>query len=169
MNSLLVKSKVLTYFSMLLIVFGLSSCGIGLLVRGVAKKSITVEKGVVPPNFIKSNQTLIVLMWGTKSYDKYAMKAFNRFYDGKKIYLSLNDLLTVEKYQDLERFPYVFSQGPGDMTMYSGKSYSYTYSGSRPFHILDRKEGKFYNSRINSGFFYRIMQAYAMKLNKHVK
>lgn len=150
---------------MLATIFSLNSCGIGFLVRGVVKKSITVENKVVPEKFIKANETLIILMWESGSYDKYAKKAFDKFYKGKKVYVNFNDFKTKEKYQDLEEYPFVFSQGPGDKAMYEGNNYTFTYSGSRPFHIYDRREGTFSRSKITSGFFYRVMQAYAMKLN----
>jgi hypothetical protein len=167
------KNKIITKSRNILFVLSLltliQSCGIGLIVRGAAKNKITVEKKVVPPDFIKRDQTLIILMWGDKSYDRYAMKAFKRFYTGKMEFVPFNDLLTNPKYEDLEAYPYVFSQGPGELKMYEGGSYSYTFSGGRPFHIFDRAEKTFYTSPFTSSFFYRIMQAYAKKLNTFIK
>lgn len=147
----------------------LNSCGLGLIVRGVAKNSITKENEVVPPDFIKSDQTLIILMWGTESYDKFARKAFNKFYQGKKLFIGMDELINNDKYQDLNKYPYVFSQGPGESKMYDGSPYNYTFSGSRPFHIFDRREEEFYKSKVNSGFYSRVMQAYAKKLNEFIE
>jgi len=103
----------------------LNSCGVGLIVRGVVKKSVSVEKETVPEGFIRKDQTLLIMMWQNDQYDRYAKKAFDKFYSGKK-----------------------------------------SFSGSRPFHIFDRANKKFYTARVRSGFFYRLMQGYAMKLNE---
>jgi hypothetical protein len=161
----LISYKIGLIASLLLILFSTSSCGIGLIVRGAVKKSVSVEKKTVPPAYIAKNQVLLVLMWEVKSYDKYAKKAFEKFYNGKVEYVTFEQLLS-DRYSDVDKFPYVFSQGPGDKKMYLGESYSFSYEGSRPFHIYDRKNEKFYRSRISSGFFSRVMQGYAMKLNK---
>lgn len=147
----------------------LQACGIGLLVRGAAKKRITIENNTVPPDYIKKDQTLIILLWGDKSYDKYAIKAFKQFYKGKMEFVSFNELLTNPKYEDLESYPYVFSQGPGELKMYEGGSYTYSFEGGRPFHIFDRANKTFYRSPFHSSFFYRIIQAYAKKLNTYIK
>ena len=162
-------NKLIITATLMFVGFFLNSCGIGLLVRGVAKKSITVENNVVPKKFIDKNETLIILLWESGSYDKYAKKAFDKFYLGKKEYVTYNDFRTLDKYQDLDKYPYVFSQGPGEKEMYETDTYSYSYTGSRPFHIYDRREGTFSKSKIRSGFFFRIMQAYAMKLNTYRK
>lgn len=78
MNTKLV-SKSRSIILLLTVLTILQSCGIGLLVRGAAKKRITVENKTVPPDFIKKDQTLIILLWGDKSYDKYAIKHLNNF------------------------------------------------------------------------------------------
>lgn len=153
------------YLLFAVLIFTLDSCGIGYLVRGTARKKYTKENKVIPPDFIEKDEVLLILKWEQGSYDKYAKKAFDKFYEGKKEYVTMAQLLS-EEYSDVEKYRYVFSQGPGSPTMYEGKSYSYTFEGSRPFHIYDRLEGGFYKSNITSGFFYRIMQAYAMNLEK---
>jgi hypothetical protein len=164
MKSLFGK-KIGIYLLLAVLIFTLDSCGIGYLVRGTARKKYTKENKVIPPDFIENDEVLLILKWEQGSYDKYAMKAFDKFYTGKKEYVTMNQLLS-EEYADAEKYRYVFSQGPGDLTMYEGKSYSYTFEGSRPFHIYDRLNNEFYRSNITSGFFYRIMQAYAMNLEK---
>jgi hypothetical protein len=167
MLALIKNSKTKVFLLLVISILTLNSCGIGLLVRGAVKKTITVENKVVPTKFIEAEETLIILMWEDGSYDKYAKKAFDKFYKGKKVYINFKEFKTNEKYQDLDDYPYVFSQGPGDMRMYEGNSYSFSYSGSRPFHIYDRREGTFSKSKVTSGFFYRVMQAYAMKLDTY--
>ena len=144
----------------------LNSCGVGLIVRGVVKKSVSVEKETVPEGFIRKDQTLLIMMWQNDQYDRYAKKAFDKFYSGKKKYVTFGDLKENEEYQDLELYPYVFSQGPSDIKLYEEDSFSFSFSGSRPFHIFDRANKKFYTARVKSGFFYRLMQGYAMKLNE---
>lgn len=129
-------------------------------------KAVLKKDEVVPPDFIKPDETLIVLMWGDESYDKYARGAFNEFYQGKKVFIGFGDLMENEKYQDLDKYPYVFSQGPGESEMYESSSYRYTAYGSRPFHIYDRRKKEFYKSKVTSGFYKRIMEGYARGLNK---
>jgi len=163
------SKKITPLIIIVLLLATFNSCGIGLIIRGAAKRKITVENNIVPPNYIEPNQTLIVALWGTKSYDKYAIKAFNKFYKGKKEFVNLGELKTNPKYEDLETYPFVFSQGPEDINLYEGDSFSYVFSGGRPFHIFDRKEKKFYMMSFHSGFFYRMIQAYAMKLNTYIK
>ncbi len=145
------------------LLISLTSCGIGLIVRGVAKNKYTKENEVIPESFIDEDATLLIMMWGSSSYDKFARKAFDRFYHGKKEYISFTDLANKEKYSDLEKYPFIFSQGD-DASMYSGKGASFYYEGSRPFHIFDRKKDKFHMANVTSGFFYRIMQAYAKQM-----
>jgi hypothetical protein len=165
-----IKPKFIYYLAVSVIVLStLSSCGIGLIVRGAAKKSMSVEKGTVPPDFIQKNQTLIVLLWGDKSFDKYAKKAFNKFYTGKKKFVTFSELKNDEEYQDVDKYPFVYSQGPGDLAMYEGNSYSYTFSGSRPFHIFDRRNKTFYKPNFRSGLFSRVMQGHAKALNAYVE
>ena len=139
-----------------------SSCGIGLIIRGSAKKSVSVENKTVPADFISKDQTLLVLLWGDV-YDDYAIKAFKKFYHGPIEYVGFAELHT-EKYSDLDRYSYVFSQGPGEEKMYSGGDYSFSFEGSRPFHMYDRRDKSFYKAQIRSGFFARVIQGYAMKL-----
>lgn len=158
-------TKISIIASLVLILFATSSCGIGLIIRGSVKKSLSVEKGSVPPEYIDKNQVLLVLLWGVGSYDIYVTEAFDKFYDGKKEYVTFEQFFS-DKYSDLDKYQYVFSQGPGEKEMYSGESYSFTYKGSRSFHMYDRKNEKFYKSKITSGFFARVIQGYAMKLDK---
>ncbi|MDD2982186.1 MAG: hypothetical protein PHQ74_02250 [Crocinitomicaceae bacterium] len=157
--------KISVIASLLLILFSTSSCGIGLIVRGAVKSSLSVEKKTVPPNFIDNKEVLLVLLWGENSYDDYVKKAFEKFYDGKKEFVTFEQYFS-GKYNDVNKFAYVFSQGPGEKKMYTGEPYSFTYEGSRSFHVYDRKNEKFYRSKINSGFFARVIQGYAMKLDK---
>jgi hypothetical protein len=145
-----------------------SSCGIGFLVRGVIKGSLSTEKGSVPEDFIGKDETLLIMLWGSESYDKYVKKAFDKFYTGKKEYISFDELQK-ERYQNIEKYPYIFSQGPGNPRMYNGEAYSYSATGSRPFHVYERSTRKAYRGTVTSGMYYRVMQAYAMKLNEYRK
>ena len=155
------------YFVILLMgTIVLNSCGVGLIVRGAVKNSLSTEKGTVPEGFIGKDQTLLIMMWENDAYDRYAKKAFNKFYSGKKKFITFRELKENEMYQDLDAFPYVFSQGPPDIKLYEDDSFSFAFSGSRPFHIFDRANNKFYSSKITSGFFSRVMQGYAMKLDQ---
>lgn len=147
------------------LLLSLNSCGIGFLVRGVVKGSLKEENKSLPESFNPKNETILVMMWNDGSYDKYARKAFTGKYKGKVEYVSFADLKK-GKYQDVETYRYAFSQGPTNMDLYTKDSFSYSFSGSRPFHILDRKTGTFYRLTVTSGFYYRVMQAYAMKFEK---
>lgn len=143
----------------------LSSCGIGLIIRGVSKKHLTVEREAIPPDFPGNDGTLLIMLWGTKSFDKYEIKAFDKFYHGKKKYIGFGDLKK-DEFQDVEKYRFIFSQGPGDSAMYTSNSYSYSNT-SRVYHIWDRQTGEFYNGHIKSSFFYRILQAYAKNMEKY--
>ena len=162
------QTKSYLYVGVLLLsLFSLNSCGIGLIVRGAAKKSISVEKGTAPKTFIGKDEVLLLLLWENKAYDKQVKKAFDKFYEGKKEYVTYSELKSNEKYQNLDKYPFVFSQGPENKMLYEGTgNFSYTFTGSRPFHIYDRREKTFHMSRFTSGFYGRMIQAYAMKLNK---
>ena len=163
-----IKSKFNAISLALLLVSSLtlSSCGVGLIVRGIVKKSVSVENETVPQGFIRKDQTLLIMMWQNDAYDRYAKKAFDKFYSGKKKFVTFSDLKENEEYQDLDAYPFVFSQGPSDIKLYEDDSFSFSFSGSRPFHIFDRANKKFYKSKVASGFFSRVMQGYAMKLNE---
>jgi hypothetical protein len=152
-----------------LIVLSLNSCGVGLIVRGATKKNLSVEKNTVPPTYIRKDQTLIVGLWGVESYDKYVKKAFNKFYKGKKEFVYLGKLRTNEKYEDKDTYPFVFSQGPENIKLYKDENFSFTFTGGRPFHIFDRNTEKFYMLPFHSGYFGRVIQGYAMKLNAFIK
>jgi len=162
------KSKIygLPVALLFILVMMLNSCGVGLIVRGVVKKSVSVENETVPNGFIRKDQTLLIMMWQNDAYDRYAKKAFDKFYSGKKKFVTFSDLKENEEYQDLDAYPFVFSQGPSDIKLYEDDSFSFSFSGSRPFHIFDSANKKFYKSKVASGFFSRVMQGYAMKLNE---
>lgn len=102
--------KISVIASLLLILFSTSSCGIGLIVRGAVKSSLSVEKKTVPPNFIDNKEVLLVLLSGENSYDDYVKKAFEKFYDGKKEFVTFEQYFSC-KYNDVNKFAYVFSQG----------------------------------------------------------
>jgi hypothetical protein len=163
-------NKFLKSILVLITLISFSSCGIGLIVRSSAKKNISPEKGTVPPSFISKNATLLILVWDTDAgFNNFSKKAFNKFYSGNNEFVTFKEFMSNEKYKNLEKYPYIFNQGPGDKKIYEGNGYEFTYRGGRPFHIFDRKENKFYNSKSNSGFYSRIIQAYAMKLDDFIK
>ncbi len=152
-----------------LIILTFSSCGLGLILRGVTKKTLTVQKKTVPPTFIRKDQTLIIGLWGAESYDKYAKKAFGKFYLGKKEYVHISEIRKNPKYDNKDAYPFVFSQGPEDIKLYKNDNFSYTFVGGRPFHIFDRNEEKFYMLPFHSGNFGKIIEGYAIKLNSFIK
>lgn len=164
---LLHKKSKIVLFTVLLASTALitNSCGIGFLVRGVVKNSLKTENNSLPEELDLKNQTILVMMWNSGSYDKYAQKAFQKKYGGKCEFIGFEELKK-EKYANMDKYRYAFSQGPGDSKLYTEDSFSYSFTGSRPFHIYDRQKNSFYNLRVRSGMYYRVMQAYAMRLEQ---
>lgn len=137
----------------------ISSCGF--LVRGVVKSSLKTSNNSLPSDLDLKNTTLLVMLW-SEGYDRYARKAWGKKYGGKMEYVTFADIKT-EKYANTDKYRYAFSQGPGKMELYTKDSYSFVYSGSRPFHLYDRKTGKFYDLHIRSGLTQKVIEAYAMR------
>ncbi|WP_412984700.1 hypothetical protein [Pontimicrobium sp. IMCC45349] len=134
--------------------------------KNVAEKHITTENNAIPPEFGKDNSTLICVLKGRNSRDKYMKKHFNENYKGKFIFVLEEDLEN-EEYADLDKYRYIFDYDAG-----STASAGYGASGefktrSAPYsnyYMLDRKTDEYYYSDVKTGSFGKVILTYAQKL-----
>lgn len=147
-------SVLFTLFAGLLIIFILSSCS--------ATNRITVEKGAIPPEFKKHKTTLVCVLKGRKSYDKYMKRNMKSNYRGKMVFLEKGQLRG-NKYEDLDKYRYLLDcDEERNVDIMTHRTTSYTYR----FYILDRKTDKSYYAPGRSSFFGKLITAYATNLEK---
>ncbi|WP_203256795.1 hypothetical protein [Hyunsoonleella ulvae] len=167
--------KIKNYFNFLFLIFLislLSSCGS--LVKSLALKSYTVEKGAIPPDFGKDNSTLICVLTGKNSRDKYLKKHVEKIYKGKYVFVLSGDMPAFNnksnEYSDIEKYRYVFDFKRNYRTTFTPNPVSNrTDVGSVPlsnYFIVDRKYNKTYNSGGESGYFSKLIEAYMINLEK---
>lgn len=139
----------------------LNSC---LSVKTVSNK-ITIASGQIPPDMAKEKFTIIGMLKGRNSYDKYLQKDFQEYYTGDYVLATDKDM---GNYSDVNKYRYVldydfssnvYFQGNGSQT----RTYTYTYA------IYDRKENKYYKRKMGSGFFSKEIQAYLLAIDRERK
>ena len=155
--------------SALLLIFMLQSC---ILLTGpsqdekYAQENFTVENGCIPPEFSKTEGTLLIILKNSEKYDKRVKESFAE-YNGKHEFVFFKQLENAP-YTDLDEYQYVFS--------YSGESRDYTSEGAsgqmqqgsfnvRRFYVLDRKDDKYYRANTTSSFFHSLINGYVYNLN----
>ena len=125
----------------------------------------------------------MVFITHERSYNKYLKKNVSKIYQGKYIFLSSDEFESNAKYNDIEKYRFVFDYSlrpPGydvqvNNTVNTGNS-SVTTTRIRPplfsvkkFAIVDRKEQKIYASRITSSYWSKIQKVYLKKLNEKIE
>lgn len=154
-NNLLLIITILTFTL-------LSSCGA--IAKLKANSNLTEEKGAIPPEFGNENTTLLFISHH-RSYNKYLKKNVKKLYKGPSEIISTQELNSNDKYQNIEKYRYIFN--------YTDRSYTYTrYNLStgtgnvKKFYILDRKNEKKYESPITSSYWSKLQKVYLKKLNE---
>ena len=168
------KSKIKPILALVFIciTFSLTSC-LGLMVQGVAKNKFTENKGAIPPDFMKEESTLICVLQERNSYDKYLKKHMQAKYHGPIKFVLKSKLFDEgkisSKYKDTVKYRFIFNYGLGTQH-YSDTKYGPGTGGAsfstKLFYVLDRKDGKKYNSPFSSSFFAKLIKAYAINLEK---
>lgn len=125
----------------------------------MALKSITEEKGAIPPDFGKSNTTLIFVTYKARSYNKQLAKQVSKKYHGAFEFVRDTELGS-GKYSDLDKYPYEFRWGKTTHYM-NGNSLS-----TNQFYIFSRKDEKEYKSPMTSGLRKKLIAAYLINLEK---
>lgn len=134
----------------------LTSCG---STKGAAKK-ITIASGEIPPAMADEDFTIIGILHGKKSYDKWVEKDFAA-YPGNSVTGTMEESMTT--YRDVKKYRYLMD---GEMkterfssTNEKGRQ-EYTTTTSYRYYILDRKTGRSYKRKDDSSFFSKEMIAY---------
>ncbi len=154
--------KITLYFTCICLLFStalINSCSSP---EHVANK-ITITSGEIPPDMKTEDFTLIGILQGRKSYDKYVEKEFDG-YTGKYVLATYDELKT--KYKDVNKYRYMMDYDATRNSSYApgapganGSGWTTTTNGYR-YYILDRKENKKYKRRGESSFFALEMKAY---------
>jgi hypothetical protein len=157
---------ILVSLSCIFITTSLSSCIVflivGPMVEHKAEKRITVESGAIPADFGKGDVTVLAILEGSNSYDRYMKKDFEKCYKGKYITIT-NEDLTSKKYNDVKKYRYVFNFVMETHGQTAQDSYG---TPVRRFYILDRLDNKQYISTFTSGYFSRVMKGYLKNMDQ---
>jgi len=153
--------------------FMFSSCG--MIIRSYIKK----DTENVPPDFGKEKTTLLVVR-ERKGYNKKVDKIFQKHYTGDYVFIDREELYT--KYSDTTNYRYLIDDDVSISKMYvttvttdrstgfQSRSTAPQSSGSRSFHILDRKTRKIHDTGISSGTSWKkILKTYLKKLDSERK
>lgn len=156
--------NVINYLLLMIITLSLNSCFIAKSIEAKhARAEFTTENKAIPPSFGKSNAILLCVLQGRNSYDKYLKSAVKNNYKGEYVLIYPYDL-SLEKYNDKEKYRYVFDYGYGSTittTWSDGLSASSTY---KRFNVYDRLEDKKYESGAEFSFFANAMKIYMANL-----
>lgn len=136
------------------------------------KSSINDDGQQIPPNFGKEDVTLLVILKGTRSYDKYLEKNFAENYGGKYVIVDPMEARS-QQYADKKKYRYIFDE---DKTVnidtygiYQGKTRVGTQnvsSATAKFQLVDRLTGEVYKTKHGTGAFSAWMKAYIQELEK---
>ena len=146
------------------------------------KTTIDDDGKQIPPGFGKKNETLLVIMKGKRSYDKYLEKNFEQNYFGKYIIIDKAELISA-KFKNTDTYRYVFEEDYHQETPeYSGSQIAaankralergggpgvdYTPNIYAKFQVTDRKSGIIYRTKHGTGAFSAWMKAYIQALEK---
>ncbi|MCB9222619.1 MAG: hypothetical protein H6582_00470 [Crocinitomicaceae bacterium] len=147
---------------LVLITFGLQSCGF--IAGGMAKKKCTVEKGVIPAEFGKTVETLVILYTDNATYNKYVEKKVV-----KKAYTGPYDMcydITKSKYEDKKLYRYFISYGLKENIDYNANLNEFSSYNVKKFFLVDRVDGKVYTCPITSSFWGAVLKSYLKNLDK---
>jgi hypothetical protein len=134
--------------------------------KGVADKHITKENKAIPPDFGNDNSTLICVLKGRNSRDKYMKKHFNENYKGKVVFVLESDL-TNEIYNDVDEYRYLLDYDADSMTTsgYSASGEFGTTNAPRSnYYMFDRKNKEYFYSNVKTGSFGKVILSYSQKL-----
>jgi hypothetical protein len=130
---------------LLLVCFTTQSCFIGRLIQTPKMEDAFSEKNnAIPANFDK-NATILVIVKGRGSYDRYLKKAVKKNFKGNYVFIKSEDLDS-GNYSDTSKFRYVFdyTNGRTQTTQFSnGQTASSTW---KVFYLYDRLENSNYSS-----------------------
>lgn len=165
------KRKKLNFILLLMSLFSLlilNSCG--QIVKSAAKKWTSEEKGAIPPDFGKNNETLLIVKEeGVKSYYKRTEKDLKNHYLGSFVIISQKEFQENEEYNDIEKYRYIYQYSYKSVTQTdlnkSNQINNVNYHVRR-FSILDRKDNKLYKCGMTSSYWSKIQISYIKNLNK---
>ena len=121
-------------------------------------KKYTVENNAIPASFGNDNSTLICILQGRKSRDRYMKKHLENEYNGKYILL-LEEELENNEYSNKNEYRYVFHYNVRYAVMANGADMK-----ASNYYIYDRKEDKDYNSDVTTGLFSKMIESYLINL-----
>ncbi len=127
----------------------------------VAQK-ITVESGEIPPEMVTEDFTLIGVLKGRRSYDRYLKKKFSD-YTGDYILATKEEI--EKKYSDVNKYRYIMDYQSETDVKAGLDSYGQVQSttGYR-YSILDRKKDKEYYRKSRSSAFAKEIEAYLLAI-----
>jgi hypothetical protein len=111
-------------------------------------ESITIESGQIPPDMKTEKFTLVGVLQGRNSYDKYLTKEFEA-YTGDYVLATRKEIES--KYSDVTKYRYLLDYVKETTRIGTGVD-SRNSSGYRYF-IIDRKDDKKYLRKSRSSFF----------------
>lgn len=129
----------------------------------------TVENGVIPPEFGKTNTTLLCVMRGYKPYDTMLKRYVKGKFKGNYQFV-MPSKLSESPYDDPQKFRFVFNHkvsherellyDPLSEARHRIKCTKYH------FYVLDRKTGIKYKSPMEGSSFGKLIHIYIMALQK---
>ena len=153
-----------------------NSCGI--IVKSMANKHLTEDRGAIPPDFGKDNSTVIFITHH-KSYNRYMKKNVKKIYKGNYEFATEEEFNTEDRFKDIDTYRYVFDYDyiPAGSTWKSNTKNSGGYSITtttvgpasyqvKKFFVVDRKKEKVYKSDMTSSFWSKLQKVYLKKLNE---
>lgn len=158
------KSKLVVLVFLLFVSILPTSCGS--MVKNSAMNKMTVENHAIPPDFGKNNSTLVCILQGRNSRDKYMRKHIEDNYRGKYVFL-LKEELESDKYGNLDEYRYLLDYNAGSVLNTSFNTGGNLETRNLPtssYYIYDRKMKEHYFSGTTSGMFGKLILAYSISL-----
>ena len=126
-------------------------------------KKTDEKSGVVPTEFGKPGQTLLILEGDNKMFQKWIVKE-SKYYKGEQAFIKADELKTLDagKYADKNKYPYVFSWSTTGNVSVTGNTGDASTSYS--FFIYDRLQSKKWPVATTRASFAKLMKAFFMNL-----
>lgn len=124
--------------------------------------SITVETGEIPPDMEREDFTIIGVLKGRKSYDKWVRKGFAN-YTGRYVLATISEIK--EKYSNVDEYRYYIDFDKEVEIDYDWEAERDVKTTRYRYHIVDRKRKKKYVRVSTTKAFARQLEGYVMAID----
>ncbi len=100
-----------------------------------------------PSDFGNPTTTTLVVQAGRKSYDKYLIKNWNKYYTGDYVFVKREEL-NQKMYEDIKKYRYIFDDAENSHTSRNISTRRNQTVTGVSFYLMDRQDEKHYSINV---------------------